>query len=111
MHELQVQLVMESHHGRMHAVYLNDVVRIGHTIGGGQLGSAMAHESEAPFPESLAEHFVRRAEKAGPSVPRLLALCEAAARDTTASASQRSLLGLPTSIRTDVRPTVRLKIA
>lgn len=29
------------------------------TVGGGQLGSALAHENEAPFPESLAEHFIR----------------------------------------------------
>jgi hypothetical protein len=28
-------------------------------VGGGQLGSDLAHESEAPFPESLVEFFVR----------------------------------------------------
>ncbi len=28
------------------------------TVGGGQLGSTLAHESEAPFPEDLARHFV-----------------------------------------------------
>ena len=29
------------------------------TVGGGQLGSALAHENEAPFPEDLVEHFIR----------------------------------------------------
>ena len=29
------------------------------TVGGGHLGSALAHENEAPFPESLAEFFVK----------------------------------------------------
>lgn len=28
-------------------------------VGGGQMGSKLAHENEAPFPESLAEFFVR----------------------------------------------------
>ncbi len=28
-------------------------------VGGGQMGSPLAHENEAPFPESLAEFFVR----------------------------------------------------
>jgi site-specific DNA-methyltransferase (adenine-specific)/site-specific DNA-methyltransferase (cytosine-N4-specific) len=28
-------------------------------VGGGHLGSKLAHENEAPFPESLAEFFVR----------------------------------------------------
>ena len=28
-------------------------------VGGGQMGSDLAHENEAPFPESLAEFFVR----------------------------------------------------
>lgn len=34
-----------------------DVVRV--TVGGGHLGSELAHENEAPFPEGLAEYFVR----------------------------------------------------
>ena len=34
-----------------------DVFRV--TVGGGHLGSALAHENEAPFPEALAEPFVR----------------------------------------------------
>lgn len=29
------------------------------TVGGGQMGSALAHENEAPFPEALVEFFVR----------------------------------------------------
>lgn len=29
------------------------------TVGGGQMGSKLAHENEAPFPESLVEFFVR----------------------------------------------------
>lgn len=29
------------------------------TVGGGQLGSRLAHENEAPYPEALAEFFVR----------------------------------------------------
>lgn len=29
------------------------------TVGGGQMGSKLAHENEAPFPEALAEFFVR----------------------------------------------------
>mgnify|MGYP000847531822 CR=1 FL=1 len=29
------------------------------TVGGGQMGSVLAHDNEAPFPESLAEHFIR----------------------------------------------------
>lgn len=29
------------------------------SVGGGQMGSPLAHESEAPFPESLVEFFVR----------------------------------------------------
>lgn len=28
-------------------------------VGGGRMGSKFAHESEAPFPEDLAEHFIR----------------------------------------------------
>jgi DNA modification methylase len=28
-------------------------------VGGGNMGSALCHENEAPFPESLAEFFVR----------------------------------------------------
>jgi hypothetical protein len=34
-----------------------DVIRV--TVGGGHLGSALAHENEAPFPEKLAAHFVK----------------------------------------------------
>jgi len=30
-----------------------------HNVGGGQMGDPLAHENEAPFPESLAEFFVR----------------------------------------------------
>ncbi len=30
-----------------------------HKVGGGQMGSKFAHENEAPFPESVAEFFVR----------------------------------------------------
>ena len=37
--------------------YAGDVTH--HKVGGGQMGSALAHENEAPFPESLAEFFVR----------------------------------------------------
>ena len=29
------------------------------TVGGGHLGSRLAHESEAPFPEKLAEYFIK----------------------------------------------------
>ena len=29
------------------------------TVGGGQIGSKLAHENEAPFPEKLAEFFIR----------------------------------------------------
>ncbi len=29
------------------------------TVGGGQMGSALAHDNEAPFPETLVERFVR----------------------------------------------------
>lgn len=31
----------------------------GIAVGGGHLGSKLAHENEAPFPEALAEHFIR----------------------------------------------------
>ena len=34
-----------------------NVVRV--SVGGGQLGSKLAHENEAPFPEKLAEFFIR----------------------------------------------------
>jgi DNA modification methylase len=34
-----------------------DVVRV--TVGGGHMGSKLAHETEAPFPERLAEHFIK----------------------------------------------------
>jgi SAM-dependent methyltransferase len=34
-----------------------NVVRV--TVGGGHLGHPLAHENEAPFPEPLAEFFVR----------------------------------------------------
>lgn len=34
-----------------------DVVRA--TVGGGHLGSKLAHDNEAPFPETLATHFVK----------------------------------------------------
>jgi len=34
-----------------------DVVRV--TVGGGHLGHPLAHENEAPFPEKLADYFVR----------------------------------------------------
>jgi hypothetical protein len=30
-----------------------------HNVGGGQMGSRLSHENEAPFPETLAEFFVR----------------------------------------------------
>lgn len=30
-----------------------------HNVGGGQMGSDLAHENEAPFPETLAEFFIR----------------------------------------------------
>lgn len=30
-----------------------------HTVGGGKMGHPLAHESEAPFPESLAEFFIK----------------------------------------------------
>jgi DNA modification methylase len=34
-----------------------DVIRC--TVGGGHMGSPLAHGNEAPFPESLADHFIR----------------------------------------------------
>ena len=34
-----------------------DVIRV--TVGGGHMGSPLAHENEAPFPEKLAEYFVQ----------------------------------------------------
>ena len=34
-----------------------DVTR--HNVGGGQMGDPLAHKNEAPFPESLAEFFIR----------------------------------------------------
>jgi DNA modification methylase len=43
-----------------------DVFRI--TVGGGHLGSALAHENEAPFPEKLVEPFLLCLTKAGDTV-------------------------------------------
>lgn len=40
-----------------------DVVRA--TVGGGHLGSRLAHENEAPFPAQLAEFFVRSCSPVG----------------------------------------------
>ena len=37
--------------------HAGDVTR--HKVGGGQMGDKLAHENEAPFPESLAEFFIR----------------------------------------------------
>ncbi len=37
--------------------HAGDVTR--HNVGGGQMGDKLAHENEAPFPESLAEFFIR----------------------------------------------------
>jgi DNA modification methylase len=43
-----------------------DVFRV--TVGGGHLGSKLAHVNEAPFPEKLVEPFVRCLTKAGDTV-------------------------------------------
>lgn len=40
-----------------------DVVRV--TVGGGHLGSELAHENEAPFPEKLADYFVQTCSPVG----------------------------------------------
>lgn len=43
--------------GRPEIANPGNVVRV--SVGGGQLGSKLAHENEAPFPEKLAEFFIR----------------------------------------------------
>lgn len=40
-----------------------DVLRV--TVGGGHLGSKLAHENEAPYPERLVEPFIKVLTKAG----------------------------------------------
>lgn len=40
-------------------VLANPGTLISITVGGGHLGSKLAHENEAPFPEKLAEYFIR----------------------------------------------------
>ncbi len=50
--------------GRTHRNYLppelsNPGTLVKSEVGGGRIGSVLAHENEAPFPETLAEHFVR----------------------------------------------------
>ncbi|HDY64793.1 MAG TPA: hypothetical protein ENH84_00995 [Phycisphaerae bacterium] len=58
-------------------------------VGGGQMGSKIAHENEAPFPESLAEFFVRSFCPPGGTVldpfcgsGTVAAVCEQAYRDS-----------------------------
>ena len=46
-------------HGYTNATIANPGNVIRCNVGGGQMGSSLAHENEAPFPEQLAEFFVK----------------------------------------------------
>lgn len=72
-----------------------DIVKV--TVGGGQMGSPLAHENEAPFPENLANIFVKALSHSGQTV--LDPFCGSGTTGAVALKEGRNFIGI------DIRPS------